>query len=150
MNPQLDPRDTNSQSRKAKPCGLLGLVLCQQKRSTKTLSDCPFYPFSQPIGDAEADSETTCWLEDSERVDQVIVVNQLPIPWSNSSLDLILPSETENPSAQLYNLLIKIHFIVILKIMEWKIKMIKSACKDSTNVYKVLELRCESVNLIDE
>lgn len=44
----------------------------------------------------------------------------------------------------------KIRFIVILEIMEWKIKMINSACKDSTNVYQVLELRCESVNLIDE
>lgn len=44
----------------------------------------------------------------------------------------------------------KIHFIVILEIMEWKIKMINSACKDSTNVHKVLEFHCESVNLIDE
>lgn len=32
--------------------------------------------------DAEADTETMCWLEDSDRIDQVILVNQLPIPWS--------------------------------------------------------------------
>lgn len=72
-----------------------------------------------------------------------------PFHGPNGSLDLILLSETANSSAQLYNLLMKIHFIAILEITEWKIKMIKSACKDSTNVYKISDLHCESVNLIN-